>query len=85
MLAGLAAQSLTVGASPASLGFAVAAVVFVSLLVTASVLVSTVSRESLRPVRMTGHAVRRWSGFVLIAVGIWFVVLALLPGPILVG
>lgn len=85
MLAGLAAQALVVGPAQATLGFAVAAVVFIALLVSASVVVSSVSSEALRPVRMTGHAVRRWSGFVLIAVGVWFIVLAFLPSPILGG
>jgi len=65
------------------LGFAVAAVVFFALIVTASLLVSALSREALRPVRMTGHAVRRWSGYLLITVGMWFIVLAVLPSPIL--
>ena len=65
------------------MAFATAAVVFVGLLVTASVAVSVVSNEALRPVRLTGPAVRRWSGFVLVAVGAWFVLLAVIPSPIL--
>jgi hypothetical protein len=64
--------------------FATTAVVFVALLITAAVVVSAVSTEALKPVRMTGSAVRRWSGYVLIAVGAWFVVLAVVPSPILV-
>jgi hypothetical protein len=32
---------------------------------------------------MTGHVVRRWSGYLLITVGMWFIVLAVLPSPIL--
>jgi hypothetical protein len=64
--------------------FATTAVVFGALLITAAVVVSSVSTEALRPVRMTGTAVRRWSGYVLIAVGAWFVVLAVVPSPILV-
>jgi hypothetical protein len=74
---------LVIGSAQATLGFATAAVVFVALLVAASVAVSLVSSEAMRPVRMTGHAVRRWSGYVMIAVGIWFIVLAFLPSPIL--
>ena len=69
--------------SQATLGFSVAAFFFVALLVTASVVVSSVSSDALRPVRMTGHVVQRWSGYVLIGVGIWFIVLAFLPTPIL--
>lgn len=57
--------------------------VFVLLVVSASVVVSIASAEALSPVRMTGPAVKRWSGYVLIAVGVWFVILAALPSPIL--
>ena len=63
--------------------FATAALVFVVLLITGSVVVSSVSMEVLRPVRMSGNVVKRWSGYVLMAVGSWFVLLALLPSPIL--
>jgi hypothetical protein len=63
--------------------FATAAFVLVALLVTASVVVSLASSDTLRPIRLTGGAVRRWSGFVLIVVGAWFLLLAVLPSPIL--
>lgn len=63
--------------------FATAALVFAALLFTAAVVVSSVSADSLRPMRMTGTAVRRWSGYVLIAVGAWFIVIAIVPSPIL--
>jgi hypothetical protein len=59
--------------------------VFSLLLVTGSLVVSAVQEKALRPVRMTGPAVRRWSGWVLMAVGVWFVVLAAVPSPILAG
>lgn len=49
----------------------------------AAVVVSTVSIEVLRPMRLAGPAVRRWGGYVLLGVGTWFAVLAVLPGPIL--
>ncbi len=62
--------------------FATAAVVLVVLLVAASLVVSSVSTEAMRPVRMTGPAVRRWSGFVLLGVGAWFVLLAVLSKPV---
>ncbi len=63
--------------------FATAALVFAALLFTAAVVVSSVSADALRPMRMTGPAVRRWSGYVLIAVGAWFIVIAIVPSPIL--
>ena len=56
---------------------------FSALLITASIGVSVVSTDVLRPIRMTGHAVKKWSGYLLIVVGVWFVVLAVLPEPIL--
>ena len=83
MLAGLAVQSLTVGQAATVAAFGAAAFVFVVLLATASLSVASISASSLRPVRMTGPAVKRWSGFVLIAVGAWFVVIAFLPSPII--
>lgn len=63
--------------------FTTAALVFVVLLISGSLVVSLVQSETLRPIRMTGPAVRRWGGFVLMAVGAWFVLLAVVPGPIL--
>ena len=57
--------------------------VFAVLLVSASVVATTVSREALQSIRMTGPAVKRWSGYVLLAVGAWFILLAVLSDPIL--
>ncbi len=65
--------------------FATVAVVFAALLVTASVTVATATTEVLRPIRMSGSTVKRWSGLVLLFVGAWFIVLATLPSPILGG
>ena len=83
MLAGLAAQSLTVGTAQTIWAFTTVAVIFAVLLVAASVIVASATTEALRPIRMTGSTVKRWSGFVLLAVGAWFIVLATLPSPIL--
>ena len=83
MLAGLAAQSLTVGTTQAAVGFATAAVVFVTLLISSSVAVSFLNAEVLRTVRSTGSTVKRSSGYVLIIVGSWFVLLAALRSPII--
>jgi hypothetical protein len=55
----------------------------VALLITGAVVVTSVSKEVLAPLRMTGSAVRTWSGYVLVVVGVWFVVLAFLPGPVI--
>ena len=57
---------------------------FVGLLVVASVLVSVTTVDTLKPLRMTGPAVKQWSGYVLILLGVWFVVLAVLPSPVLI-
>ena len=64
-------------------GFATAALVFAALLFTAAVVGPSVSADALRPRRMTGTAVGRWSGYVWIAVGAWFIVIAIVPSPIL--
>jgi hypothetical protein len=60
-----------------------AAGVFVALLVAASVTVTVVSTVSLKPLRMTGPAVRRLGGYLLTLVGAWFIVLAALSSPFL--
>ncbi len=65
--------------------FATTVIVFGLLLVASSVGVAVMSADMLKPIRMSGPVVKRWSGFVLIAVGTWFLVLAVLPSPILVG
>ncbi len=83
MLAGLAAQTLTVGATQTAWALATTTIVFALLMITASVVVSTARDEALRPVRMTGPAVRRWSGYVLLVVGAWFILLAMAPDAIL--
>ena len=83
MLVGLTAQSLTVGPSATVIAFSLAAVIFVSLLVAASFIVSVGSGDALKPIRTSGPTVRRFSGYVLVAVGFWFVVLAFLPSPII--
>jgi len=63
--------------------FITVSVVFAGLLVAASLSVASITAETLRPIRMTGPTVRRWSGFILLIVGAWFVVLAALRTPIL--
>ena len=83
MLVGLTAQALIVGPAATVVAFALAVLIFVTLLVTASIAVSSVSAATLKPMRMSGPAVRRFSGYILIMVGSWFVVLAFLPTPIL--
>ena len=83
MLAGLAAQSLTVSVQATVGAVAIAASVFVLLLFAASITVSVVSNEWIRPVRMVGGGVRRWSGFVLIFVGVWFLILSTLSSPVI--
>lgn len=61
----------------------VTTIVFVALLITASVVVSIAAPGALQPLRMSGPAVKRWSGYVLVLVGVWFILLAALPGPII--
>jgi hypothetical protein len=83
LLAGLAAQSLTVGVPVTVAAVAVSAIVFVMLLLAASITVSLVSNDWIRPARMVGGGVRRWSGFILMFVGGWFLILSILPSPII--
>lgn len=72
------------GIAATAASVSVAAAVFIALLILAAVTVAMTSAEWIRPARMVGGGVRRWSGYVLAAVGIWFLVLAALPSPVLV-
>lgn len=63
--------------------FGLAALVFVTLLVVTSFSVSSISSTTLKPLGMTGSAVRTFSGYILILVGGWFILLAFLPSPII--
>jgi len=66
-------------------GFGLAAFVFVSLLIGASFTVNSVSSTALKPIRMSGGAVKTFSGYVLMVVGGWFLTLAFLSTPIIGG
>lgn len=81
MLAGLAAQSLTLGGAPALFAIATSAVVFLVLLLITSLTVPLLTAETRGPLRMVGPAVRRWGGYVMIVVGLWFLILVFLPRP----
>lgn len=61
--------------------FATTALVFLSLLVVALVGVTTLRSRFLQPIRMVGSSVKKSSGYVLMAVGAWFVVLAASTSP----
>lgn len=56
---------------------------FAGLLVAASLAVTKVRDTLFPPVRMVGATVKRWSGYILIGVGIWFIVLSALRSPII--
>ncbi len=81
MLAGLAAQSVTNGSNIVLWAFGTTALVFLGLLIVASVGVTTLRGRFLEPVRMVGSSVKKSSGYVLMAVGAWFIVLAASTSP----
>jgi hypothetical protein len=81
LLAGLAAQSVTNGSNIVLWAFGTTALVFLSLLFVASVGVTTLRGRFLEPVRMVGSSVKKSSGYVLMAVGAWFIVLAASTSP----
>ena len=83
LLAGLATQSVTVGTATTLWSFAAAIAVFTVLIASASIGVGVAGGEPLRAVRMVGGSVRRWSGYVLMALGARFFLLAALPSPLL--
>ena len=61
--------------------FATTALVFLSLLMVASVGVTTLRSRFLEPIRMVGSSVKKSSGYVLIVVGVWFILLAASTSP----
>ncbi len=83
MLAGLAAQTITVGVTQTLWAFGTTILVFAGLLLAAAVTVSTLSLDTLGSIRMAGPVVKRWSGYVLLIVGTWFIVLATIADPVL--
>lgn len=81
MLAGLAGSALAVGWRVTLVAFAVAGGVFATALATVTVAIGRVGAGSLKELRLSGPAVRRWSGYVLVMIALWFAVLAVLPRP----
>ena len=61
--------------------FATTALVFLSLLMVASVGVTTLRSRFLEPIRMVGSSVKKSSGYVLMVVGVWFILLAASTSP----
>lgn len=53
--------------------------VFVGLLVVAAVAVPRLARGAVRPLRMAGPSVKRWSGWVMVVVGGWFFFISVAP------
>lgn len=75
-MAGLAIQALTVGGFAAALGaFVVTAAVLVGLLFAAALVIATAQQQTVERLRAGTPTVKRWGGWVLIAVGGWFVIL----------
>lgn len=54
----------------------VAAVVIIALMFTAAFTVSRAQESTVERIQASAPAVKRWGGVVLIAVGVWFVTLA---------
>ena len=73
------------GPGATATALATAGLLFVLRLTAAAIFVSTVTAGAEGPVRMVGPVVRRWAGYVMLAVGLWFLALTLLPRPPLFG
>lgn len=78
-MAGLPGQALTTGGFAAALtAFAVAGVVLVVLLFAVAVTVAVAQEQVTQRLRTGAPTVKRWGGYVLIAVGMWLLLLAIL-------
>jgi thiosulfate reductase cytochrome b subunit len=54
----------------------VAAIVMVGLLFAAAFTVASAEEGTLERIKAQAPAVKRWAGWVLVAVGVWFIILA---------
>ena len=81
-MAGLAVQALTIGGFSVALGaFSLTAAVLVVLLFAVATIVALAQERALGRLQDAAPAVKRWGGRLLLLVGGWFIVLALLAGP----
>lgn len=77
MLASLASQAATSGGlANGIIAFAIAAIALVLMLIGAAIILATVSDRALTEIRTQGPHVKRVTGVVLIAIGLWFTYLA---------
>jgi hypothetical protein len=75
-MAGLAGQALTTGGFAAAFSaFVTTAAVLVGLLFSAALTVAVTQERLTERIRATTPAIKHWGGWILIAVGTWFVVL----------
>ncbi len=77
-MAGLATHAIsTGGVSSAFAAFAVAGVVLVVMFVALSFVVGRAQEQTLKRIQASSRDVKRWGGWILIAVGTWFLILAI--------
>lgn len=76
-MAGLAGYALTVGGFAAAFtAFTIAAVVLVGLVFISAFAVAGAHESTLERIKVQAPTVKRWGGRVLIALGAWFIALA---------
>lgn len=76
-MAGLASYSLTVGGFEAALlAFVVASVVLVGLVFAAAFGVTRAQKQTIEQIKTQAPRVKSWGGWILVAVGVWFLTLA---------
>lgn len=64
------------GFGAAFAAFVVAAVVIAGLVFTAAFTVASAEQRTLERIKAQAPSVKRWAGWVLLAVGVWFITLA---------
>ncbi len=67
---------MTGGVAAASTAFGLAAIVIVVLMFTAAFTVSRAQEATVERIQATAPKIKRWGGAVLVAVGLWFISLA---------
>lgn len=77
-MAGLASYALAIGGFGAALtAFITAGIVLVTLLFSSAYLVSRASEKTLENLKARTSSVKTWGGWILVAVGVWLLGLAI--------
>ena len=77
-MAGLASEALTVGGFRGALvAFVIATLAFVLVLLVLAMIIARAQERAVAGLQAGAPQVKRWGGYILVAIGAWFLVLAI--------